>query len=318
MTDEPRPLPPATLYDERSATERPTLRSTTVVVALRVGLVALGAGAVGAAVVLGRGGDAAQVRRYVCPMHGEVTASHPGDCPICGMALEAVDGANHVPISEEPAESGAAHAGATQTGVAEGGTGAQDIALEALRASSEAATLLRFSVAQARRNVNPGEVFAPAIVEPSGAITARLYRDELATLAPDERAEFVPSATPDAPLAVQRGPDEPAVHATLADVVFRPAPGATSPPAGQVGWVKLSYRVRDMLVVRAASVIHSADGPYVLVFSSQKGTLARRAIEVGKEFMGQTAVVGGLRDKEFVIMANAFSFDAERRVQAAP
>jgi hypothetical protein len=31
-----------------------------------------------------------------------------------------------------------------------------------------------------------------------------------------------------------------------------------------------------------------------------------------------TAVVSGLRDKEFVVMANAFSVDAERRLQAAP
>jgi hypothetical protein len=285
----------------------------TVVVALRGALVALAAGAVGAALAHGRSRDPTQARRYVCPMHSEVTASHPGDCPICGMALEALNTANHVAISEEPAASGAAG-----TGAADNGAGAQDIALGALRASSETATLLRFSIAQARRNVNPGEVFAPAIAEPDGAITARLYRDELATLAPDERAEFVPSAAPDAPVAVRRATAEVAVHATLADVAFRAVPGVTPPPVGQVGWIKLGYRVRDMLVVRAASVIQSADGPYVLVFSSQKGTLARRAIEVGKEFMGQTAVVGGLRDKEFVVMANAFSFDAERRLQAAP
>jgi multidrug efflux pump subunit AcrA (membrane-fusion protein) len=180
---------------------------------------------------------------------------------------------------------------------------------------------LRFSVAGARRNVLPGEVFAPAIVQADGTITARLYRDELATLGADEHAEFVPSATPDAidrPVKVQRDAREPAVHATLADVVFRPQPGAAPPSSGQVGWVKLSYKTRDMLVVRASSVIQSTDGPYVLVFSAKLGTLTRRKVEVGKEWEGMTAIVGGLRDKEFVVMGDTFSFDAERRQQAAP
>jgi len=25
---------------------------------------------------------------YTCPMHPEVEQDHPGECPICGMALE--------------------------------------------------------------------------------------------------------------------------------------------------------------------------------------------------------------------------------------
>lgn len=280
---------------------RTTARSTPLVVVLRIALAALAAGAVAAAVLVSRGGAVSQARRYVCPMHSEVASARPGDCPICGMALEEVDAAHHVAMPAGP-----------------GATGADDISLTALRASAEATSLLRFSVAQARRNVNPGEVFAPAIAEADGAITARLYRDELATLAADEGAEFVPTAAPDAPVKVVRDAAEPVVHATLADVRFRPGPGAAAPPPGQVGWIKLVYKSREMLVVRASSVIHASDGPYVLVFSAQKGTLAKRKIEVGKEFMGMTAVMAGLRDKEFVVMANPFSFDAERRLQAAP
>jgi hypothetical protein len=283
---------------------RTTTRSTPLVVVLRIALAALAGGAVVAAVLVSRGGTAPAARRYVCPMHSEVTSSHPGDCPICGMALEEIDSAHHVAMPDDPAA-----------------TGAQDIALTALRASEEAKRLLRFSVAPARRNVLPGEVFAPAIAEADGTITAKLYRDELATLAADEHAEFILSAAPDTPgssIRVQRDAQEPAIHATLADVKFRPEPGAAAPPADQVGWIKLAYKSRDMLVVRASSVIHSADGPYVLVFSAQKGNLTRRKVEFGKEWEGMTAIVGGVRDKEFVVMGDTFSFDAERRLQAAP
>lgn len=282
-------------------TEPRTAPRSIAVVVLRIVLVALAAGAAVAGFWVSRGGAVSQARRYVCPMHSEVTSSHPGDCPICGMALEEVDATNHAAMPDDPAASGQ-----------------DDIALTALRASEEATRLLRFSVAQIRRNVNPGEVYAPAIAESDGTITAKLYRDELATLAPDERAEFVPTAAPDARVKVQRAADEPAIHATLADVKFHPEPGAAAPPAGQVGWVKLAYKTRDMLVVRSSAIIWGADGPYVLVFSAQKGTLAKRKIEVGKDFMGMTAVISGVRDKEYAVMANTFSFDAERRLQAAP
>ena len=30
---------------------------------------------------------------YSCPMHSDYRSDHPGDCPICGMRLEAVRGA---------------------------------------------------------------------------------------------------------------------------------------------------------------------------------------------------------------------------------
>ena len=33
---------------------------------------------------------------YTCPMHPEVQQDHPGNCPKCGMSLEAV-----IPLDEE-------------------------------------------------------------------------------------------------------------------------------------------------------------------------------------------------------------------------
>jgi len=73
-----------------------------------------------------------------------------------------------------------------------------------------------------------------------------------------------------------------------------------------------------MLVVKSAAIINARDGRYVLVFSAQRGQLTRRSVEIGKEYSGMTAIVSGLRDKEFVVMANTAALDAERRLQAAP
>lgn len=34
-------------------------------------------------------GQATKLGEYVCPMHDEVRSTFPGECPICGMELEA-------------------------------------------------------------------------------------------------------------------------------------------------------------------------------------------------------------------------------------
>jgi len=76
----------------------------TLVVVLAVGLVLGG----GAAYLLARGspahdhaGTAAEAKtRYTCPMHPTIVSDHPGDCPICGMALVKVGGAGSAASGE--------------------------------------------------------------------------------------------------------------------------------------------------------------------------------------------------------------------------
>ena len=290
---------------------RPTTAAAPLVVAIRVVLLLLAAGAVVTAMAIRRGGESTVGRRYVCPMHSEVTASTPGDCPICGMALEEIDAASRAAMLRDPSAPGAP--GAPTAGA--------QIDVAQLRVSYEATMLMRFAVAAVRRYAVPGEVFAPAVVGPDGQVVARLYRDELASLAPDEVAELIPTASPDSAVAIRRDGTPPVVANSsdaIARVGFRAVAEGAPPPPGQVGWVKLAYKTRAMLIVRSAAIVPSPQGPYVLVFSGQRGELSKRRIEIGKDFSGMTAVVSGLRDKEFVVMANAFSVDAERRLQAAP
>src|ERR1700733_10614491 len=46
----------------------------------------------------------ASAGKYTCPMHPEVISEHPGACPICGMALEAMapspDGEDHSELDD--------------------------------------------------------------------------------------------------------------------------------------------------------------------------------------------------------------------------
>ena len=36
----------------------------------------------------GESTDAAQIKKYVCPMHADVQSDKPGQCPKCGMNLK--------------------------------------------------------------------------------------------------------------------------------------------------------------------------------------------------------------------------------------
>jgi len=279
---------------------RSTTLSAPLVVAVRILLLGLAAAAVAAAVVVSRHDDPSAARRYVCPMHSEVTAPAPGDCPICGMALQEVTSA--IGAVPHHASSG----------------GAETVSFAALRASTESTTLLKYSVARVRRSVFRADVHAPAIAADDGAVTAQLYRDELASTTPDELAEFFPTTAPDAPVKVRRDATPPTTQGAIARVSFRAEPGAPAIPPGQIGWVKLASKARAALVVRSGAIVQSADGPYVLTFSSKLGVLTKHRVEVGKDYDDMTAIVAGLTDKDYVVMANTFSFDAERRLQAGP
>src|SRR5262245_13184845 len=134
---------------------RPTTAAAPLVVAVRVVLLLLAAGAVVAAMAVRRGGESTAGRRYVCPMHSEVTASAPGDCPICGIALEEIDAANRATMLRDPS----APDPNTPDSSTPGATSDEQIDLTQLQMSYEAIMLMRFAVTAARRYAVPGEVF---------------------------------------------------------------------------------------------------------------------------------------------------------------
>ena len=85
--------------------------SSTAVLAARIVLLLIAATSVVVAFVVTRDGvpgSSEAAGAYVCPMHPEVTASAPGDCSICKMALEPAKTARaaETPAPSEPASAG--------------------------------------------------------------------------------------------------------------------------------------------------------------------------------------------------------------------
>jgi len=219
---------------------------------------------------------------YACPMHHQVTASGPGNCPICGMALEAL---------EEPHRT--------------------------LSSTADAlAHVTHNAVDVVRRRTLVHQVHAPAWLEADGTVRAVVYGDDAATLEPDEEGLFHPAATSAAALAVRRleGPLTPWDDSSV-QIRFRPARTMPALAAGTTGWLDLPVRSRPTLVIPSAAVLQSADGPYVLALSA-RGAFTRRPVRIGRTRYGLAMVLSGLREDERIAVRTAFFLDAERRLSA--
>src|SRR5262249_45565694 len=147
-------------------------------------LLGLAVAAVIVAVVIagrGRGGEDPGAR-YTCPMHPEVRAASPGQCPICRMALELV----------APGPSPRPGMGGMVDTTAVDNVRKHKI-LEFVRAHS----LLP----------NLRELRGPAWVDSDGTITAVLYNDQIAVLGADEPGTFSLTQAPAVTFAVRRTDD---------------------------------------------------------------------------------------------------------------
>ena len=258
-------------------------------------------------VLLTRHRDAAVVagdRAFVCPMHLDVTSAAAGSCPICGMAL--------VQARSLPREAAARR----EDGASDDSIAVAQILAQA--ASGVANNLVGYYPAALRDHFFRYEAFAPAWLATDVDVVVLLYRDELPALDPAEVLTFSPTTQPATVVEIRLGPG--AVEEwdpSLSLVHFRLATGAPRPetPRGTVGWVKFPARPRHMQVIPAGAVLESPEGPYVLVIDGDRRSASKRPIRVGRTVTGLAAIVGGLALHEQAVSANAFFWDAERRLQ---
>lgn len=289
--------------DEPSMASRPDTEAASrrgaspVVVVARVLLILGAAAAMVSSVLLAHAHDLAlhaAAARYVCPMHPSVFGSVPGDCPICGMALERVTDSRH----------GAAFAAETAGGVS-----------------------------RAERRVVAEQVRAGAWLGADGIGTAVLYRDDLVGLQSGDHALFFGGRAPNMGVDVHLlpGPPSPADASTVR-IRFGLDGDASAPdPRGrprEIGSLQISVRARELLVVPSSAVLYSAQGPYVLAASNEGDEFAKRPVAIGRVLdsgyvgsrvveAGAIVILSGLREGERVIAASTFFFDAERRLSEA-
>jgi hypothetical protein len=275
-----------------------------VILALRALLLAFAAAALAAALVIGVRGHDAGAAVYACPMHPEVRGRSPGECPICRMALERI-GRPVVPAGRASAAESADLA-----------------AVENVRRHNIVDFVRHKSLLVPSR-----ELRGPASLAADGVVSALFYDDEIAALAEDETGTFTPTDDPEHGFAVVRVGGAPARwDRSTSKIQFRLAPtggskrAATPPPAGQVGWVELEPRPRQVLAVPASAVLESPEGPYVLAWTGSGFNFEKRPIRIGETFLkqGVAVVLSGLRVNERVVGRATFFLEADRRAQSRP
>jgi hypothetical protein len=245
---------------------------------------------------------------YACPMHSEVTAGAPGECPICGMAL--------LKAGTFSREQVAATGSPTP---ADGDDAVPAADLLAKAAGGLAPNLLGYYPSPVRKHMLRYEVYGPAWVERAWAVAVLLYNDQLPSLEPGERAVLTPTADPSTHVDIVLASDLPEPWDRSTSLVhFRMDPDSQRVSPGAVGWAKFAARSRPIDAIPATAVLQSPAGPYVLVVARDRTTVSKRAIEVGRTTTGVASVLSGLAVREMVVSFNAFFWDAERRLHADP
>ena len=261
-----------------------TARSSPLVIAGRMLLLLFAAGAaVSAFLLTGEDAGSDPAAQYACPMHRDSTASAPGECPICGMALRRLGVGGSAPFASIDALA----------------RGQPDL------------------VEVVRRRVFTHTLHAPAWLERPRMVRALLYDDEIKTLTPAEPALFYPTGPgPRVDVRLATGLATP-WDASTSLIEFHVEGVDPKLPIGTAGWVELANRPRSALVVPSSSILQVNEETYVLTVSGDGRAFAKRPVHIGKTVFGLTTVVSGLYERERVAARSVFFLDAERKLAAS-
>jgi hypothetical protein len=250
-------------------------------------------------------------------MHPAIVANKPGTCPVCKMAL-VPKAANEKPSKPRtiPAASPMYAPGVTWIP-------------EAIPPAERAQPGDGPAIGNPKRRVFSDEVRAAGWLESPERLAAVLYRDELGGLSPGERGTFFRARAPREPIEVRLGDEAPTrwddSTSIVRFVVARPEPqhevarsgdaarAISALERGDVGWLEIGPKSRELLVVPESALLRSSDGPYVIALNLAEGDYARRPIQIGRILRGQVVVLSGLDENDAIVVGGAFFLDTRAK-----
>jgi hypothetical protein len=253
---------------------------------------------------------------YICPMHPDISAETAGQCPTCKMDLE--------PMTAENPEPPTAGSIPIAPHFAPGVTWLPETFPPAQPGTAQD----RPPIGVAKRRAFVTDVRSAAWLEGPGRLAAVLYRDELIGLAAGEQGRFYPARSPRASIAVRLSDEPPSAwDASTSLVRFVVEAGqegardavsgrALESRAGDVGWLELPSKSRELVVVPESALLRSTEGPYVVVPGADGHSFVRRHIEIGRILAGHVVVLSGLQEGDKLVVGKAFFLDAAARLES--
>jgi hypothetical protein len=169
------------------------------------------------------------------------------------------------------------------------------------------------SIEQAlKRSLGPN-VPVPASAIDVERVEALLHIDEAAALRPEESAQFSTTAASGVSIPVRWDGAAPLPwDGATSRVRFRTAQ-AVGLERGAVGWLTLDRATPPVIVVPTSAVLAADGKTFVLAWSSEQRSFARRQVAIGRVTSGLAAVSAGLAEGDAFVSMNVFVLDAESR-----
>lgn len=296
-----------------------------------------------------------EISYYTCPMHPQIRRDHPGNCPICGMALVPVyKGGNHDHGPETSPSSGGPTLDISperqqligvRTVVAKRQEAVQEIRTVGRVAFDPGLAVAQREYIDIARNVpslkeaatarlrllgmapeeiraldgrNNAGLYLPGAKD-SLWIYATLYQDEADLVRPGSKARISsPSGNESAPLEGIVRSIDPVVDPmsrTLRARIEVPKAGSRFRPDAYVNVSLRSDLGRAILVPKSALI---DTGKRKIVFVVQEGRrFQARNVETGPEAGDDVVILKGLEEGESVVTGATFLVDSESQLKAA-
>jgi hypothetical protein len=169
-------------------------------------------------------------------------------------------------------------------------------------------------LARAQRRVFSEDLRAHGWADTTDTVAATLYRDDLVGLAPGQPARWFPAGAPQSGIDVTLTADPPTDwDDATTSVRCRVAVGTPLRP-GEPGLLVMASLPRELLVIPAAAVVHTPEGPHVFAIDPHTHRLHRLLVRLGRAHPGVVSILAGLHDGQWVVTTGAFFLDAERHL----